>query len=143
MKSSVRKLVQTLSTSFKARHYSFQERVSLQNIKQSSKHAAFLSVEVWYFFLFPLGFGNVGQKLQKLRKNLSISSMLSAHCPSVLASNSLYKTKKNMSMEVHDCLRHRVVFCFFSCFKFCVFYFPLDAKAEKQSADSIQEIDCV
>jgi hypothetical protein len=32
---------------------------------------------------------------------------------------------------------------FFLCFKFCVFYFPLDAKAEKQSADSIQEIDCV
>jgi hypothetical protein len=75
-------------------HYFFQERVSLQNIKKSSKHTAFFSVEVWCFFLFPLGFGNVGQKLQKLRKNLSISSMLSAHCSSVLASNSLYKTKK-------------------------------------------------
>ena len=47
-----------------------------------------------------------------------------------------------MSMEVHDCLRHRVVFVFFRVLSF-VFFFPLDAKAEKQSADSIQEIDCV
>ena len=36
-----------LQFSFKARHYFFQEKVSLQNTKQSSKYAAFLSVEVW------------------------------------------------------------------------------------------------
>ena len=38
---------------------------------------------------------------------------------------------KNKSMDVHDWLRHRVVF------------FGLDAKAEEQSADNIEEIDCV
>ena len=35
-------------------------------------------------------------------------------------------------MDVHDWLRHRVVF-----------FFGLDAKAEEQSADNIEEIDCV
>ena len=40
-----------LQFSFKARHYFFQGRVFIQNIKQSSKHAAFLSVEMWPFFL--------------------------------------------------------------------------------------------
>jgi len=39
-------------------------------------------------------------------------------------------------MEVHDWLRHMVVFLFF-------LYSELDAKAEEQCADSIEEIDCV
>ena len=43
--------IHKLQFSFKARHHFFQERVSLQNIKQSSKYAAFLSVEVWSVFL--------------------------------------------------------------------------------------------
>ena len=42
-----------------------------------------------------LGFGNAGQQSQKPRENLSICSMLFAHCSSALASNSLYKTQKN------------------------------------------------
>ena len=35
--------IHKLQFSFEERHYFFQERVSLQNIKQSSEHAAFLS----------------------------------------------------------------------------------------------------
>jgi len=59
--------------------------------------------------------------------------LLSAHCSSAVASNPLCNTKKHKSMEVHDWLRHRVGFLLFG----------LDAKAEEQSADNIEEIDCV
>ena len=39
---SNRPFIHKLQFSFKAMHHFFQERVSLQNIKQSSKHVAFL-----------------------------------------------------------------------------------------------------
>ena len=45
------------------------------------------------------------------------------------------QNKQKQSMEVHDWFRHRVCFlCFF-------LYSELDAKAEEQCADSIEEID--
>ena len=64
--------------------------------------------------------------------------MWSAFCPSALESKPEKNktTKKNKQMEVHDWLKYRVV-----CFVFL--FFGLDFKAEKQIADSIEEIDCV
>ena len=66
----------------------------------------------WFVFI-SIAFWKCWAEVGKTRENLSISSMLSAHCSSALASNSLYKNKKK-SMEVHDWLRHRIVVVFFA-----------------------------
>jgi hypothetical protein len=101
-----------------------------------SRHGPTTHGPPWACF-FSLGFGHAGQQSQKPRENLSISSMLFAHCPSALASNSLYKTppKKNKkkTMQVHDWLRHRVVF-------FACVFFGLDAKAEEQVQTTLKKL---
>ena len=92
-------------------HYFFKKEYPYKIFKKkNSKHAAFFSVEVWCFFSFPLGFGNVGQKLQKLWKNLLQCCL---HIALLFWHPIHYtKPKKNMSMEVHDCLRHSGVLSF-------------------------------
>ena len=65
--------------------------------------------------------------------------MLSAHCSSALASNSLYK--KNTKKQPYVSTNHGPPLTVLVCFVFWVLYSELDAKAEGQCANSIEEID--
>ena len=87
--------------------------------------------------LFPIDAGHVGRKNQSHRESTIIFSMWSALCPSAWKSKPEKINKKGKQMEVHDWLKYRFV-----CVVFCLF-FGFDFKAEKQIADSIEEIDCV
>ena len=69
-----------------------------------------------------LGFGNAGQQSQKPRENLSICSMLFAHCSSALASNSLYKTIQNPKNKTNKNSQWRSMIGWDIGFVFCVFF---------------------
>ena len=114
-----------------------------QTMRKSTKHAHLHDIhEVWlnrygstthgpplvcFYFHWVLE-KMLGRSWKDPRENLSISSMLSAHCSSALASNSLYKNKERSQWR--SMIGSDIELLFF-------------CRAEEQSANNFEEIDCV
>ena len=87
---------------------------------------------------FPIDAGHVGRKIQSHRENTIIFSLWSALCPSALES----RPEKNKTKKTASKWRSMIGWNI-GLFVLCCVFSGFDFKAEKQIADSIEEIDCV